>query len=68
MRSNILKKICYYSNYIVTYVFLGYLAVYIVLGLNEQSVFYNYIAILLLGLYLGYRFADFADQYLRKHK
>lgn len=68
MRNNILKRICYYSNYIITYTFLGYLSVYTVLKLYDKSVIYNYIVILLLGLYLGYRFADFADQYLRKHK
>lgn len=68
MRNNILKRICFYSNYIITYAFLGYLSVYTVLKLYDKSVIYNYIVILLLGLYLGYRFADFADQYLRKHK
>lgn len=66
MRTKILKKICLYSNYIVTILFLGYLFIYIVLRLDEVSIIFNYIIILLLGLYLGYRFADFSYQYLKK--
>lgn len=58
-----------YSNYIVSYVFLLYLFIYIILKLYRRDIIFDYILILLLGLYLGYKFAAKSyDYYLDKNK
>lgn len=65
------RKIWYlyfYSNYIVSYSFYIYFIIYSFGALFRKSVVYNYILILLLGLYLGYKFADKAYLYLRNNK
>lgn len=60
--------IYFYSNYIVSYSFYLYLIIYVFGALFRKSIIFNYILILLLGLYLGYIFADKAYLYLRSNK
>lgn len=57
-----------YSNYIVTYGFYLYFFIYGVFKLYEKSILYNYLLILFLGIYLGYKLAIYAYDYLKKNK
>lgn len=59
--------IYFYSNYIVSYSLYIYFVIYAFAALFRKSVIYNYILILLFGLYLGYKFADKAYQYLKNN-
>jgi len=40
---------------ILKWIFIGYFAVYMVLGLDMMSVYFNYLAVLLYGMVVGYR-------------
>lgn len=59
---------CYYSNYIITYSFYVYFFIYILGGLYNKSVVYNYALLLMFGMYLGYRLAVYAYDSLKKMK
>jgi len=63
----ILIFICLYSEYISFLLFFIYTIVYILGRLYEKSVVFNYIIILLAGVYIGYKFAKSAVLYLRKN-
>lgn len=67
-----MKKILYlfflYSNYIINYGFYLYFFIYIIAKLHKESIIYNYILILLFGIYLGYKLAIKAYDYLKKNK
>jgi len=62
----IIRKIYIYSYYIVMFGFIIYFIIYVLLRLYSKSIYFNYILILLFGLYLGYEFAAKAYEYLRK--
>jgi hypothetical protein len=46
-----------YSGNIITYSFSIYLFIYLVFKLDEVSVLYNYLMLLMFGIFLGYRIA-----------
>lgn len=54
------------SRNIVTLIFCFYFAIYLMLSLYKISVFYNYLVLLLFGLYLGYEIAVKANLYKKK--
>jgi len=54
---NISEFIYFISEYIVNYSFCTYFFVYIVFELDKKSVLFNYLMLLIFGIYLGYRFA-----------
>jgi hypothetical protein len=64
----ILRKIYLYSEYIINLIFILYFLIYSICTLFRISVIYNYIFILLLGLFLGYRFAVKSYNYLKNGK
>lgn len=49
-----------YSNYIVNYSFYLYFFIYMIGRLNHKSEIYNYILILLFGIFLGYKFSTYS--------
>lgn len=65
-RRPIIKEFYLSSREIVTLVFGLYLAAYLMLSLYKISVYYNYIVVLLFGLYLGYEIATKANLYRNK--
>ena len=64
----VLKFIYYYSAYIIDYSFYIYFLIYAVATLYRKSIYYNYLFVLLLGLFLGYRFAVRAYHYLKNNE
>jgi len=64
---NIIRKIYIYSYYIVIFGFLIYLFFYVILKLYSKEIYYNYVLLLLLGLYLGYEFAARAYEFLKRN-
>lgn len=66
-----IKRFIYHnSGYIVLAVFYTYLALYIFLKLYKIDIAFNYLLILLLGIFIGYNFGRSAMIYLynnRKH-
>lgn len=54
---NFIQKLCEYSEYIINYFFYIYFFAYVVGGLYKKSVIFDYLFILLFGLFLGYRIA-----------
>lgn len=58
----------YYSEYITNYIFYGYYFVYIIFGLYKKAIYFDYIMVCTLSLYLGYGFARYSFNYLRKSK
>lgn len=63
-----IKKLYQYSEYIVNYSFYTYFIIYSVGVLFRKSIIYNYLFILLLGLFLGYRLARKACDYLEENQ
>lgn len=62
-------KILYsYSRQIITLSFSCYFAVYLIFFLDRKSIFYNYLVLLLFGLYLGYEVAVRASFYKKDNK
>ncbi len=66
-KKGILKFIYFYSEYVVNYIFGCYFLLYVILRLGDKSILYNYLLLLLFGLFLGYRLAVRAYYYLRKN-
>lgn len=62
----IYKYILKHLDDIIIYGFFGYLFVYGILKLSDQNIIYNYILVLLLGIYLGYHIYLYRDRYLGK--
>ena len=62
---NIVEFIYFISEYIVNYSFYIYFFIYLVFQLDRKSVLFNYLMLLIFGIYLGYRFATRA--YYRKN-
>ena len=54
---NVSEFICFISEYIVNYSFCIYFFVYLVFELDKKSVLFNYLMLLIFGIYLGYRLA-----------
>ena len=54
---SVTEFIYYMSEYIVNYSFCIYFFVYLVFELDRKSVLFNYLMLLIFGIYLGYRFA-----------
>lgn len=52
-----LDAVYVYSRYIVNYSFYVYFFVYIVFKLDEQSIIFNYLLLVIFGIFLGYRIA-----------
>jgi hypothetical protein len=65
---SILQKIYLYSEYIINLIFILYFLIYSIGTLFRISVIYNYIFILLLGMFLGYRLAVKSYNYLKNGK
>jgi hypothetical protein len=68
MMKRILQKIYLYSEYIINLIFILYFLIYSIGTLFRISVIYNYIFILLLGLFLGYRLAVKSYNYFKNGK
>jgi hypothetical protein len=64
----ILQKIYLHSEYIINLIFILYFLIYSVCTLFRKSIIYNYVFILLLGLFLGYRLAVKHYNYLKNEK
>jgi hypothetical protein len=64
-RNKLLRLILVYSEYIINYSFYIYTSVYTGFILFRKSIVYNYLFLFFLGLFLGYRFAVIARNYLR---
>lgn len=47
----------FYSEHIVNYSFYTYFFIYMILELDKKNVLYNYLLLLLFGIFLGYRIA-----------
>ena len=62
----IVRRFYLQSRQIVTLTFCFYFAVYLAFFLDRESVFYNYLVLLLFGLYLGYEIAVKANLYKKK--
>jgi len=62
---NLKNKIAYYSQVLVGYLFWGYFLFY-VFFYKKLPIEFKYILILLLGLYIGYRFAMWSIKTLKK--
>jgi len=45
------------TEYVVNYSFYIYFFIYLVFQLDRKSVLFNYLILLIFGIYLGYRFA-----------
>lgn len=65
MIKRILYKILYYSYIIVYATMFIYLFLYIFI-LKYISTTYTYLLVLIIGIFLGYVFADTAHRYLKK--
>ena len=61
--NNVVKSFYLHSRRIITLVFSYYFAVYLIFFLDKRSVLYNYLILLLFGLYLGYEIAVIANRY-----
>lgn len=58
-----------YSNYIVTYTFFLYLFFYIIFSLYKKNIVFDYILILLLGIYIGFKLGMIVlDYYISKNE
>lgn len=66
--TGIIRKLYLNSYQIIFQSLCYYLAVYLFFYLDQVSVFYNYLVLLLLGLFLGYKIAITANQYFNKDK
>ena len=64
----IIKRLCIYSEHIINYTFYLYFFVYVVGELFKKSIVYNYLFIILIGLFLGYRIATSSRYYLDRNK
>lgn len=53
-RKNIVNIFSFYSEYIINYSFYLYFFLYIILGLDKMSVTFNYVLLLMFGIFLGY--------------
>jgi len=60
---NLKVKLYLISGYIVEYIFIIYALVYAIGGLYQKSIIFNYLMILLLGVYYGFRVAWKRDYY-----
>jgi len=58
-------KLFYFSEYIVNYSFLTYFVVYLIFRLDAISIFFNYFIVFEFSLYLGYKLARKAYDYLK---
>lgn len=56
-KRNIIENLYLKLGQIITQIFCYYFALYLVLMLDEKSILYNYLLLLLFGLLLGYRIA-----------
>ena len=66
----IINKLYYYSNIIVDWTFWGYFLFLIIYHLfidKNIPIFLSYMFFLLLGLYLGYKLARCAYDYLKNN-
>ena len=57
-----------YSEYIVSYMFYFYFFFYLVLMLDRKSILYNYLLLLIFGMFLGYRLAVKTYYYLKQRE
>jgi len=57
IRRKKLSVIYFYSEYIVNYSFYIYFSVYMIFMLDKKSIVYNYILLILYGIFIGYRIA-----------
>ena len=67
MINKLLKRIAYYSHVAVTYTFWLYFGVYVFFN-KRLPMFCRDILLLLLGIYVGYSFAVWANGYLKNYK
>lgn len=61
--NSLVRKFYIRSQQIISWVFSCYFAIYLIFFLDKKSVLYNYLILLLLGLYLGYEIAVIASRY-----
>ena len=59
----IMRKMYLYSRQIITWTFNCYFAIYLIFFLDKKSVLYNYIVLVLFGLFVGYEIAIIASRY-----
>ncbi len=60
------RKFYLYSYYIISIVFYTYFFIYMLLDLEEKSLLFNYLLILLFGVLIGYIIANKAHKELDK--
>lgn len=65
---NIITIIYFYSEYIVNYLFYVYFFLYVILMLSRKSILYDYLLLIIFGMFLGYRFAVRAYCYLKQQE
>ena len=63
----IIKLFLLHSDIVVWCLFLGYFLFYTVLRLFVKSIYYNYIMLLLLGVFLGYQIATKYHSFLKQN-
>lgn len=61
--NSLVRKFYIQSQQIISWGFSCYFAIYLIFFLDKKSVLYNYLILLLLGLYLGYEIAVIASRY-----
>jgi hypothetical protein len=57
IKNKIIKYLYLNAGQIITQVFCYYFAVYLIFMLDKKSILFNYLVLLLFGLFLGYRIA-----------
>ncbi len=60
--------ICIYSQIIVSYCFYIYFFIYFIFDLYKDDIIFNYILLIILGVFIGYKIAFKSIIYLEKRK
>ncbi len=68
VKSNLLRSFYRNSYQIIIQLFCYYFSIYLIFMLNRESVFYNYLILLLFGILIGYRIACKANSCLDDKK
>lgn len=64
--NSFIRRMYLHSRQIVTWTFICYFVIYLICFLDRKSILYNYIVLLLFGLYVGYEIAIMASHYKKK--
>lgn len=64
--NHFIKRMYLQSRQIITWMFNCYFIVYLIFFLDKKSILYNYVVLLLFGLFVGYEIAVTAFRYKKK--